>query len=387
MSTGQQSAGALALLRLVHTRPGIARSDAARSLGMSTSTATEITARLRERRLLAEIAPAASARRGRPSGLLVASTVGPVVCAVEISHSRWRVAAVEIGGRVVSSVAERRPREAAATLVAARTALEELHRSLGPRIGAVGLTVSGTVSGSRLMQAATLRWRDVDLSQVVPPTLRGVPFVAGNDATLAGLAEARRGAAAGVGEVLYLAVEVGVGGILVVDGQPLTGARGEGGEFGHIPLGDPALRCPCGAVGCWDLEVDGRALARALGRRAPADPRAFAATVVAAAREGAAPEATAVARVAAALGRGTGALVNALDPDLVVYGGLAPDLRAAAPVELERAYRAALMRHRRADPPAIATSALGDDASLVGASELAFDLVLTPSLLGDGPSR
>jgi predicted NBD/HSP70 family sugar kinase len=354
---------------------------------MSTSTATEITARLRERRLLAEIAPAASARRGRPSGLLVASTVGPVVCAVEISHSRWRVAAVEIGGRVVSSVAERRPREAAATLVAARTALEELHRSLGPRIGAVGLTVSGTVSGSRLMQAATLRWRDVDLSQVVPPTLRGVPFVAGNDATLAGLAEARRGAAAGVGEVLYLAVEVGVGGILVVDGQPLTGARGEGGEFGHIPLGDPALRCPCGAVGCWDLEVDGRALARALGRRAPADPRAFAATVVAAAREGAAPEATAVARVAAALGRGTGALVNALDPDLVVYGGFAPDLRAAAPVELERAYRAALMRHRRADPPAIATSALGDDASLVGASELAFDLVLTPSLLGDGPSR
>jgi predicted NBD/HSP70 family sugar kinase len=214
-----------------------------------------------------------------------------------------------------------------------------------------------------------------------------VPFVAGNDATLAGLAEARRGAAAGVGEVLYLAVEVGIGGILVVDGQPLTGARGEGGEFGHIPLGDPALRCPCGAVGCWDLEVDGRALARALGRRAPADPRAFAATVVAAARAGAAPEGTAVARVAAALGRGTGALVNALDPDLVVYGGLAPDLRAAAPAELERAYRAALMRHRRADPPEIATSALGDDASLVGASELAFDLVLTPSLLGDGPSR
>ena len=83
--------------------------------------------------------------------------------------------------------------------------------------------------------------------------------------------------------MLYLAVEVGIGGVLVVDGHPFVGAQGEGGEFGHMPFGTDGLACPCGASGCWDLEVDGRALARALGRRAPADPRAFAARVIAAA--------------------------------------------------------------------------------------------------------
>jgi predicted NBD/HSP70 family sugar kinase len=173
--------------------------------------------------------------------------------------------------------------------------------------------------------------------------------------------------------------------VLVVDGQPFTGAQGEGGEFGHMPFGSPELRCPCGATGCWDLEVDGRALARALGRRVPNDPRGYAARVLAAASAGGAEEAAAVRTIAAALGRGTGALVNALDPDLVVYGGLAPDIHRVAPAALEAGFRDALMEHRRQQPPPIAASALGEDASLLGAAEQAFDLVLTPGLLA--PSR
>lgn len=70
-------------------------------------------------------------------------------------------------------------------------------------------------------------------------------LLVGNDASLSGLAEARRGAGAGAWVVLHLTVEVGVGGVLVVDGVPVAGRTGTGGEFGHIPLGDPALRCPC----------------------------------------------------------------------------------------------------------------------------------------------
>ena len=124
-----------------------------------------------------------------------------------------------------------------------------------------------------------------------------------------------------------------------------------------MPFGSEGLRCPCGASGCWDLDVDGRALARALGRRAPANPRAFAARVIAAANAGAAAESAALGGTAHALGRGTGALVNALDPGLVVYGGLAPDLRAAAHPAHDAAFHDALMRHRRDDPPPIVASA------------------------------
>ena len=92
-------------------------------------------------------------------------------------------------------------------------------------------------------------------------------------------------------------------------------------------------------------------------------------------------ESAAVAVVAGALGRGTGALVNALDPELVVYGGLAPDIHRVARPTLEAAFHEALMAHRRRRPPSISASALGEDASLLGAAEQAFDLVLTPQLL------
>lgn len=60
---------------------------------------------------------------------------------------------------------------------------------------------------------------------------------------------------------------------------------------------------------------------------------------------------TAVAAAAHALGRGIGALVNGLDPDVVTLSGLATDLAGTAPVALETGYNAALMRYRRATPP------------------------------------
>src|SRR4029450_11640408 len=139
----------------------------------------------------------------------------------------------------------------------------------------------------------------------------------GNDATLAGLAEARTGAARSAAIALYLMVAEGIGGALVVNGEPLTGTHGAAGEYGHVPFGDPALRCPCGARGCWDLTVDGRAMARHLGRRGPADPRAYAGRLGAAARAGAPDAIGAVHAAAHAFGRGIGALVNGLDPAIV----------------------------------------------------------------------
>jgi len=56
-SADQRAAGALAVLRLVHEQPRISRSEAAAILGLSSSSMTEITARLRARDLLAEQAP------------------------------------------------------------------------------------------------------------------------------------------------------------------------------------------------------------------------------------------------------------------------------------------------------------------------------------------
>lgn len=365
-----RSQGALAVLRYVHAHPAATRADASRALGLSSGSATEITSRLKASRLVGEDLPPRTGGRGRPSPVLTAHPDGPLVCVVDISHEAWRVAAVELGGGVL---AESDGRHTGSPEVVGLLAghVAALHARYGRRLRAVSACVAGTVSGTTVVQASGMGWRDVSLEALKPA---GIPLLVGNDASLAGLAEARRGAGAGSRVVLHLTVEVGVGGVLVVDGRPVDGATGAGGEFGHMPFGDPALECPCGARGCWDLEVDGRAMSRALHRPPPRDPRTAAAEILASSS----PEAReAVAGAARALGRGMGALVNALDPDVVTLSGLATDLAAAAPEALSGAYTAALMRYRRADPPPVRPSTLGPRGPLAGGADAAFDVLLT----------
>ena len=213
-----------------------------------------------------------------------------------------------------------------------------------------------------------------------------IPVLPGNDATLGALAEARSGAAAGAGTAVSVTVEVGLGGSLLIDGRPQSGAHGAAGEFGHLPMGDPAVACVCGAYGCWGPEVDGRALARHLGVPSPDDPRTFATAVLARVEDGDAAAAAAVGRVAAALGRGVAGLVNAHDPDVVVLGGLARRLRdpALGGPSFDAAYRRGLMGFRRAAPTLIRDAVHGDDAPLHGAVALALDHATSAESLAAG---
>jgi predicted NBD/HSP70 family sugar kinase len=206
--------------------------------------------------------------------------------------------------------------------------------------------------------------------------MRGLPLLIGNDATLAAIAETRSGAASAARTSLHLTIMTGIGGALVVNGDPLTGATGAGGEFGHLPFGDPALPCPCGAYGCWDMEVDGRALARLLGDPAPGDPYRYANEVIAAAAGNARARA-AVAHAAISLARGAAGLVNAHDPEIVTLGGLGPPLAAADREAFDESYRQGLMDFRRDLPPPVVAAEFHEDGPLRGAIETALDIVLS----------
>ena len=157
-----------------------------------------------------------------------------------------------------------------------------------------------------------------------------------------------------------------------------AGGHGAAGEYGHVPFGDPGLRCPCGARGCWDLTVDGRALARHLGDRAPTDPIGYVHDL--AARRDALSR-SAFRKVAASLGRGIGALVNLHDPEAVTLGGVAALLRAQATGAFDDAFRDALMAFRKASPPPVRDALHGEDGPLQGAVLAGLDHVTTPDAL------
>ena len=368
-----QTAGEV--LSLMGRQPGITRAAVARELRLSTSSATEVTARLRELQLLTET-PAPSQGRGRPTTVLLPHPRGPLVLAVNLRQGTWRSAVVSLDGTLHDQVTTTHHRQPEEVLGSIRAAVEASAAQYGDRLRVVSLAVAGTVRENRLMQASTLGWGEVDLCPVVGET--GLPLLAGNDATLGGVAESRTGAAAGARTALHLIVEVGLGGTLILDGMPASGATGAGGEYGHMPFGDRSLQCPCGARGCWDLEIDGRALARRLGDDAPDDPFVYAEAVF---RRTDAEASAAVALSATALGSGVAGLVNAHDPDVITLGGLAVPIRAGAPAAFATAYRDGLMRFHRTSPPPVLDSTHGPDGPLRGAAALGLDHLTTEPAL------
>jgi predicted NBD/HSP70 family sugar kinase len=374
------------ILAAVHRSPGIPRAELAARLGLSSGLASDLVARLAAAGWLSEGEPAAGAGRGRPTRTLWPHPDGPLVIAAALSQETWRIEVCELGGGVVDARSAAHDRRQRPVFDAIAGALSQLWDRHGERVRGIAVSAPGTVSGTRLVQAPNIGWEDVELSALVPlrAVAANVPFRAGNDANDTAVAEHARGSAEGAEDALILFMESGVGGALIGGGRLTTGAHGMSGEFGHLPLGSRRARCRCGAMGCWNTELDGAALARRLGRPLPADEVSFSRGVLAAAGEGGVEERRAVQAIAVALGRGTAGLVNACDPERVVLCGLAASLLSVAREPLERAYRAGLMSTRAAAPPPLVAGVLGDRGPLVGAMEAAFAAVLARPALVSG---
>ena len=356
-------------LELLRRRPELTRRALATELALGSGATSNLVGRLRATRLLAE-RPAASGRPGRPTTRLHAHSEGPVVLAIDLRHGEWRLAACGLDGELAHLHCEPHGRREAGSLVARlrRVVAQAAKRFEGRAVG-VGVAVPGLTAGTRLLDAAMLGWREVDLA----PIGAGLPMVVGNDATMAAVAEARSRPA--VGALLHLVLEVGIGGSLVLDGRPVQGARGLAGEFGHLPFGDPAQICGCGAHGCWGVAFDPRQVAARLGQPEPTDPRGWLRGMFEASQPTAA-ERRLRGELAGNLGAGTAGLVNALAPHAVSLGGLGGVLRDASPKTFQQAFAAGLMDVHRRQPPEIATAQGGEDAVLVGVSLAALDAVL-----------
>jgi predicted NBD/HSP70 family sugar kinase len=374
------------LIAVVRSEPGITRAAAAQRMGIGSGGAAELVARMRHANLLDET-PAPAQGRGRPTTVLGPHADGPLVLAADLRATDWRLALAGIDGLPdVVAQAAYAGEELQPALAQLSDAIGAIYRRKSKRLRAIAVSVAGTVSDAKLVQFTSRGWNDVDLSALTDsiPDRADVRLLLGNDATLAGLAEARTGAARDAATALYLIVAQGIGGTLVVNGETLTGAHGAAGEYGHIPFGDPTLVCPCGARGCWDLTVDGRALARHRGDEPPDDPVAYVHHLLG---KRDAPTRRAFEAVAASLGRGAGALVNLHDPEVVTLGGVAAALRSAAMDVFNDAYRDALMAFRKDSPPPVRDAEHGEDGPLHGAVALALDHVTTTAGLADWVDR
>jgi len=189
----------------------------------------------------------------------------------------------------------------------------------------IGIGTPGAVTAQGLMKNCNSTCLN---GQPLPADLRaaiGRPLAIANDADCLALSEATDGAGAGAAVVFAAILGTGVGAGVVVHGRLLHGPNRSTGEWGHDPLpwADeddlPAPRCWCGQTGCLETWLSGPALARDHAARGGA--AVDGAQVAARAAAGDPAAAATLERHASRLARGLAAVINLLDPDVVVLGG------------------------------------------------------------------
>lgn len=374
------------MLRLLHLEGPSSRANLGRRTGLTRSAIGGMVNDLASFGLVEESAPNRDGTPGRPSPIVEPVGRRNVVIGADLMVDSIGVAVVGLGGSVLHSIRRDRPRnqqrpEESVGYVC--QLIQKLRSDLDPatRIFGVGVAVPGLIAKGtqRVLLAPNLKWENVDIEGLFRPAIADLPLFVGNDADVGVLAESRRGAAAGKSHVLYLSCEVGVGAGVISGGPLLSGARGFGGEVGHLPVNPDGQRCGCGAVGCLETEIGERAMLRRAGWP-PDGGRQAVDEVLQAAASGSSDVINALLDHSRWLSIGLTGLINIFDVEIVVLGGLLgrlfPFIGDAVADELAVRVLPALR-----DTP-IVPSAIGEDATLIGASELVWDTVLSDTVLG-----
>jgi len=370
-----------ALLRLLHVQGATSRSDLVARTGLNRSTVRALTTHLVEVDLAWESAPVGTGGAGRPS-IVVAPSPTTYALAVEIGVEQLTAARVGLGGVVLDrrelaqTPADHDP---ARTVARIRDLLAEL---TGGAVAAeaclgLGVAVCGLVRADdgTVRLAPNLGWHDVPLGRMLSDELDPQLTVSvGNEADLGARAEHLRGAGADVDDLIYLSGEVGVGAGIILGGRPAGGSGGYAGEVGHMLVNPGGRPCRCGRAGCWETEVGEDAVLLATG----AARGSTLADVLIADAAGDVRVRAGLAVIGTWLGVGLANLVNLVNPELIVFGGLTRLLFPAVEPAVRAALDAAL------DAPCaqvrLALSGLGADSNLVGAAELAFAPLLADPL-------
>jgi predicted NBD/HSP70 family sugar kinase len=375
-----------ALLRHVHLRGPISRAELTTELGLNRSTIGALTADLTGAGLVTEEAPRETGRAGRPSLVVRPESKRVFAYALSVEVDRVTAARVGLGGVVLDRHEAIRPRGdyTGAEVVASLAEFVAEMQAAAPadaRCIGTGIALCGMVrrADGAVRLSPNTGWVDEPIRAVLKPILPGDrPILMGNVADMAALAEHARGVAAGCDNVIYLYGDVGVGAGIIAGGRRVTGHGGYGGEVGHMVVNPAGQPCGCGSRGCWETEIGEFALLRATGRAVEAGRDAVLAVLDAAARGDAKAQAG-VRHVGEWLGFGVANLVNIFNPEMVIFGGTLRDsyLAAAAQVrsKLNSMGLPACREHVR-----LRTPTLGEDASLIGAAELAFEQLLADPL-------
>ncbi|WP_424966207.1 ROK family transcriptional regulator [Dinoroseobacter sp. S375] len=219
------------------------RAALARSTGLSTQAVSNIIADLETDGLL-EPCGARTVGRGLPAMQYQINPGGAFALGIEVRQTAIVGALLDLGGAIQATERVSLTDTAPETILPLVKSLKQRLLASCPQaqhklLGA-GLVMPGPFGATGLSGASAdlTGWTDINVQEAFETALDGPVFVQ-NDANAAAMAERLGGLAQGVQTFGYLYFGSGLGLGLVAHGQLITGAFGNAGELGQIPVMTP----------------------------------------------------------------------------------------------------------------------------------------------------
>jgi len=310
---------------------------------------------------------------------------------IDIGGTKVAGGLVDVDGNITHRARRDTPHRSKSPSVVEDTIVEvvaELMRVGGPEtVAAVGIGAAGFVAADRatVVFAPHLSWRHEPLQEALQKRI-DLPIFVDNDANAAAWAEWKFGAAQGETHLMMITLGTGIGGGILIHGQVQRGRFGIAGEFGHMQVVPGGHRCECGNRGCWEQYASGNALVREarslfsanspiasdlLDRVEGVPGNLTGPLITQAARDGDPTACELLAEIGNWLGVGIANLAAAFDPGTFVIGG---GMSAAGDLLLASArdtFKRRLTGRGYRPEARIVAAALGNDAGLIGAADLA----------------
>jgi glucokinase-like ROK family protein len=328
------------ILNCLRETSPLSRAQLAEITGLNKTTVSSLVRELIARQFVREIGFDSSGS-GRPAVLLELNPDAGCIIGMEIGVDFILVILTDFKAQVLWRHREDTDQATGQEAILAK-AFDIVRQALGvgesthsPVLG-IGVGIPGLVdvSSGTLLFAPNLKWRDVPLHEIFSQEF-DVPVFVDNDANVAALGERYFGAAQGSKDFVYLSAGVGMGGGIVLNGQLYRGIGGYAGEIGHMTIMSDGERCNCGNQGCWETLVSQTAVVNRVRKAMETGnasrisqlvkgqlKRISIPIIVKAAEEGDEIAQQALEDTGFYLGIGIANLINAFNPDLIIFGGV-----------------------------------------------------------------
>lgn len=244
-------------------------------------------------------------------------------------------------------------------------------------VSGIGIGIPAPVNADGIVQnTANLGWGYKEVRREMEE-LTGMKVAAGNDANVAALGEMWLGAGKGQENLIMVTLGTGVGGGVIVNGQPLVGAHGAGGEIGHLCVNyEETDHCGCGNQGCLEQYASATGITRLANKRLQADDapsllrgqEVSAKAVFDALKDGDKVAEEIVEEFGAYLGHAMANLAAVTDPSVIVIGGGVSKAGEILLGYVEKYFKEKAFFANMETEFVLAT--LGNDAGICGAAKL-----------------